>query len=51
MMQVNTPLYEWVTVQCYKCRAIFEMHPLQNINAEFVTNCNLHPKDKQQNDK
>lgn len=41
MMIVNKPDL-LADVQCYKCGAVWVMHPSANMNDAFVTDCNLH---------
>lgn len=33
-------------VKCFKCKTEFFVHPLQNMNTDYVTDCELHRKDK-----
>jgi hypothetical protein len=41
MMIINKPP-ELEKVQCYKCKSVFYMHPFQDINCAFATECSLH---------
>lgn len=49
MKIVNKPS-ELEEFKCYLCGTIFKVHPLMNINSDFVKNCELH-RDKDINRK
>jgi hypothetical protein len=42
MIEVNKPLDTTPNVRCYKCKTTFYVHPHANMNAPYVTNCELH---------
>jgi hypothetical protein len=48
MIIVNKP-QQLIDVQCYKCKAIFQVYPLTNMNADWITNCDKHRPDIQMN--
>lgn len=42
MIEVNKPEDTTPNTRCYKCKAEFYVHPMGNINSDFVKNCSLH---------
>lgn len=49
-MIVNKP-EQLDEVQCYKCKSVFKVHPMQCMNSPFITNCELHkPKCNHEHD-
>ncbi len=44
MIIVNKPTQDeqLIKVQCYKCKAIFFVRPLQNTYSNFIKYCHLH---------
>lgn len=42
MMIINQPENELVSVQCYKCKSVFKMHPMSNLSGPCFTDCSLH---------
>lgn len=45
MIIINKPENEIVECKCYKCGAIIRLHPMSNMNAPYVTDCELHNND------
>lgn len=43
MMIINAP-DNLLQVQCYKCKVVFNVHPMANMNADWIINCELHKK-------
>ena len=43
MIVINKP-GEFQDVQCYKCKTIMKVHPMNNMNSDYFTNCELHMK-------
>ena len=41
MIIINKP-EELMEVQCYLCKTIMKVHPMSNMNADWVRNCELH---------
>ena len=37
---------EWYKVQCYKCKSVFRVHPMNDRNSPFIINCELHKSGK-----
>ena len=50
MIIVNRPSDELIQVQCYKCNAIFGVHPMQSSNSPFITDCELHKCQHERNE-
>lgn len=44
MIIVNKPQDALIDAQCYKCKTIFNLHPMQNMNTDYVNDCALHRK-------
>lgn len=42
MIIVNKPINDLIDIQCYKCKKIFKVHPMQSRDAPFITDCELH---------
>lgn len=42
MIEVNKPIDTTPNVRCYKCKSEFYVHPLVNMNAPYITDCELH---------
>lgn len=42
MIVINKPDNTLIEVQCYKCKTIIKLHPMQNMNGDYVNDCNLH---------
>lgn len=42
MIIVNNPTKDFIDVQCYKCKKIFQVHPMHNSNSPFFVDCDLH---------
>ncbi len=41
MIVVNAP-EQLIQVQCYRCKAILDIHPMANMNAPWITDCDRH---------
>lgn len=51
MIIVNKPTHDLIDVQCYICKAIFQVSPMHNSNSPFIVDCELHkPKCKHECD-
>jgi hypothetical protein len=43
MIILNKP-EQLIQVQCYRCKSIMDVHPMTNMNAPWITDCNKHKK-------
>lgn len=39
---INKPEMELETVQCYKCKNVFKVHPMVNVYSPSMTDCEKH---------